>query len=235
MTQALLKRSLDRLTSSWPERVAPQAREASAQRRKDDAAGAAARNVSLVPKAVEVALRRQQHAAEVLRVHAHQQLINDEHAEQIAALLRTFVLQADDDVLDSVGGPDRGMLVLLLRGEVRAELRRTPHEPMVWGVLGPGQWLGELPASMGGPAATSMAYYANSNIEVGVLPLTSLQNMMLNRPALAASLLLIVSHQLGLRLRDSQERALLQHQWMSTVSSVGRFDSGYGALDIELG
>lgn len=231
MAHAVLKRSLDQLGAIGSARDAQPARKATPRRRKEDAA--AARHVSLVPSAVDASLRRQQHAAAVLREHGHAQLINDDHAGQIAALLRTFVLQTDDDVLSSAGGADRGMLVLLLRGEVRAELQRAPHEPMVWGVLGPGQWLGELPASMGGSASTEMAYYANSNIEVGVLPLPSLQDMMLNRPALAASLLLIVSHQLGVRLRDSQQRALLQHQWMSTVASAGRYDKGYRSLDIE--
>lgn len=237
MSQAVLKRSFDRLSSLWPERAASPSRSASPYRRKDDQALSLVSPGSTRPDAagVESALRRQHHAAAVLREHGHEQLISDLHAEQLAAMLRTSVLQTNDDVLDSVGGADRGMLVLVLRGEVRAELQRKPHAPLFWGLLGPGQWVGELPVSMGGPSNTSMSYYANSNVEVGVLPLTSIQHLMLDRPALAASLLLIVSHQLGRRLRETQERALLQHQWMSTVASSSRSDSVYGELDIELG
>lgn len=191
--------------------------------------------VTRVPSKAEMAQRRQRHAAEVLREGGQHQLIDESHAAQLAALLHISVVDADEDVLARMAHPDRGMLVLLLRGEVRAELRRTPHAPLVWGVLGAGQWLGELPASMGGmdKSTSSMAYYANSPLEVGVLPVAVLQDIMLNRPALAASLLMMVSHQLGSRLRYSQERALLQHQWMSTVAAGGPFDSGYGALDIE--
>jgi hypothetical protein len=233
MTQAVLRRSLDRLSWLWPESAAPQARAAMSHRRKDDVALALA-PPSPAHSDAEAGLRRQRHAATVLRECGQELLITEDHAGQIAALLRTHVLQAGDSVLDSLGGDERGMLVLLMRGEVRAELQRTPHVPLVWGVLSPGQWLGELPQSMGGPSTTSMTFYANSNIEVGVLPLTSIQHLMLDRPALAASLLLIVSHQLGRRLRDSQERALLQHQWMSTLASTSRSDSVYGDLDIEV-
>jgi CRP-like cAMP-binding protein len=237
MSQAVFKRSFDLLSSLWPERAAPPPRAASPYRRKDDQALSLVPSRSARPDAtgVESALRRQDHAAAVLREHGHGRMISGEHAEQIAGLLRTCVLQTNDDVLESVGGADRGMLLVILRGEVRAELQRKPHAPLFWGLLGPGQWLGELPESMGGPSNTSMSHYANSNVEVGVLPLTSIQHLLLDRPALAASLLLIVSHQLGRRLRDTQERALLQHQWMSTVASSSRSDSVYGELDIELG
>jgi CRP-like cAMP-binding protein len=233
MAQAVLRRSFGRLAWAWPEHGTTRSGSSSATRRTESVPPSALPPVALVPSPAEIALRRQRHAAEVLRETGRQQLIDEAHAAQIAALLRITVVDADQDVLARVGHPDRGMLVLLLRGEVRAEMRRTPHAPLVWGVLGAGQWLGELPASMGGVAKSSMAYYANSPLEVGVLPVAVLQDMLLNRPALAASLLMMVSHQLGARLRYSQERALLQHQWMSTVAAGGPFDSGYGALDIE--
>lgn len=234
MAQAVLMRSIGRLASIWPESSAPRTGSSKATRRAEEALPKAPL-LALVRSPEESAPCRRGHAATILRESGQHQLIDESHAEKIAAELRLQVIDAGADLLARVSTPERGMLVLLLRGEVRAELRRAPHAPLVWGVLGAGQWLGELPASMGGMAKSSMAYYANSTLEVGVLPVAVLQDMLLNRPALAASLLMMISHQLGSRLRASNERALLQHQWMSTVAAGGPLDSGYGAIDIEVG
>jgi CRP-like cAMP-binding protein len=160
---------------------------------------------------------RRERATELIRDEDAGQLISDDHAAQLAALLHWQRLRADDDLFGASQGSPSDKLVLLLRGEVCLELQRAPNEPRVWSLFGPGQWLGELPLGPRCDPGASMRYVACGDVELGVLPLASLRQLMLNHPALAASLLMLVSHQLALRLRSSHERALFQHQWMAAA------------------
>jgi hypothetical protein len=215
------------------------------ERRKDDAprlalAGGSGSRSRSQPITLDPAQRTRRLAAQLIVQQGEQQLISAEHAVQLAALLHWRSLGADDDVF-GLGGAQPGSLALLTCGEVRVEMDRAPHQPVVWSMHLPGQWLGELPPSHQGcgqshsDAATgaAMRYLACGDIEVGVLPLASLNHLLLNHPALAASLLLLVSHQLGLQLRASHDRALLQHQWMVAAAAPDAYLGRDTELDIQ--
>jgi hypothetical protein len=187
---------------------------------------------------VELMRSRQMRAAALIAQHSAQQLVSPRHAAQLAALLQYTTLASDQNVFDSsASAPSEvplGSLVLVLRGEVCLELHQRPSAPRTWSVVGPGQWIGELP-DPGEPESTAaMRHLACGHVELGVLRLASLRHLMLQHAGLAASVLAAVNYQLASRLREAYNRGLLQHQWMAAVALPHQATVMEPAVDLEL-
>ena len=112
----------------------------------------------------------------------------------------TFITEGDTNYTD--------FMMLLIDGEVTVEtLVFSREHPMTVTLLGKGSLIGELAVLDGEPRYASCT--ASSNLRCAILTRKALEQMMTDKPVVAAKLLLAVSLRIAMRLRENAEKLKL--------------------------
>lgn len=100
---------------------------------------------------------------------------------------------------------DTGFMLLLLEGEVTVEnIVVSRSEPIIISVLGPGSLIGELGLLDGGPRYATCT--AVTPVHCSVLTREALQQLMVDKPIIAAKLILAMASRMAERLRENTDK-----------------------------
>lgn len=100
---------------------------------------------------------------------------------------------------------DTGFMLLLLEGEVTVEnIVVSREDPIIISVLGPGSLIGELGLLDGGPRYATCT--ASTPVHCAVLTREALQQLMIDKPTIAAKLILAMASRMAERLRENTDK-----------------------------
>lgn len=100
---------------------------------------------------------------------------------------------------------DTGFMLLLLEGEVTVEnIVVSRNEPIIISVLGPGSLIGELGLLDGGPRYATCT--AATPVHCVILTREALEQLMDDKPTIAAKLILAMASRMAERLRDNTDK-----------------------------
>ena len=128
-------------------------------------------------------------------------------ARQVVGYMQPTRVSAGRVVIRAGDARRNDFMALVLDGEVTVEnAPGAMHESMVVSVLGPGSLIGEMGIVDGG--ARSATCTATTDLMLGVLTRDALLQMMEDRPAVAARLMLAIAKRIADHLRETNRKLM---------------------------
>ena len=170
-----------------------------------DAAPVRIRPLTELPRLAETA------AGMLSRPKAMVQLTLDE-ARLVTTRMGLVAFAAGDTLLREGAESASGHMLLLLEGEVSvdSEAAGGPEAPLALSVLGPGEIIGEMALLDGSPRAVSCT--AVSAVQAAGLSRRGLEDLMAERPVVAAKLVVVLATRIADRLRAVSQQVQVYAQ-----------------------
>lgn len=128
-----------------------------------------------------------------------------EEAAQIVNYMEPVRIPAGTVFIQEGESADTHFMLLVLEGDVSAESEISAlHDSMVVSVLGPGSLIGEMGLIDGAPRSATCT--AATDISGAMLSRTGLVQLVRERPAVAASLVIAISKRMADRLRETNRK-----------------------------
>lgn len=128
-------------------------------------------------------------------------------AREIVGYMRPQLVKAGAVVIREGEATQSDFMALLLDGEVTVENSvAAAHDSMVVSVLGPGSLIGDMGIIDGGPRSATCT--ATTDLALAVLTRQAMTQLMDERPAVAARLLMAMSKRIADHLRETNRKLM---------------------------
>lgn len=144
-------------------------------------------------------------AGELLQTPSMLPGMNEAELRSVVSYLRLASFPPSVALFSQGDASNTGYMLLILTGEIRVEVSHLPGtDPVEVSVLGPGNVIGEMGLIDG--AARSSTCIAVSAVEAAALSRKALDLMLVERPAVAAKLMIALAKRLADRLRAQDQQ-----------------------------
>lgn len=131
--------------------------------------------------------------------------LSPREARLVVSYMKPQMIAQDTIFIREGDKRDTGFMLLLLEGEVTVEnIVVSRDEPIIISVLGPGSLIGELGLLDGGPRYATCT--ASTPVHCTVLTREALQQLITDKPAIAAKLVLAMASRMAQRLRENTDK-----------------------------